>query len=497
MKAVSLRSAAPLLCAALVLGACTSTDREDNSDDPTASVSQPPGNEATRVILTPTATPDTSQSFTWLAGTSSETATLELQPIGGDADPIEVPAVGNGSVNGNAKQHFTATAEGLDPGRGYHYRVGAPEAWSEWSTFTTAEPERTDFTFLYFGDAQVGLDTTWPRVAAAASSASPQSAFSVLAGDLVNDGDNDAQWEAWTKGLGDLGTTRNAFTVVGNHEYLGDSLLQAWRSTLTLPQNGPSLDTIGSLADLADGEDEVALQYAAFFDRFTEIATEAVYVTDYQGVRFVALDGTRDQVALTPDDLPACADPACPASAPGDLWMRFQAAWLDEVLAESDATWNVVSVHQPIFSSTVGFDERFVRNRFLPVIEARGVDLVLMGHDHVYARGYTNSDATKTPGLTSGPVFVTSNAGSLHLPLETNPAKNVWTLNDATQVRTGQGVATYQKIDVTSTTMRYRSVVVEKLNSTTAPGEVFDEFTITRSSDDTTWVTEPGVAVPK
>ncbi len=56
-----------------------------------------------------------------------------------------------------------------------------------------------------------------------------------------------------------------------------------------------------------------------------------------------------------------------------------------------------------------------------------------------------NTDATETPGLTTGPVYVVSNSGAKHYDLET-PEKNVWTNNGATQVLRGQGVTTYQVI---------------------------------------------------
>ncbi|MGP6169848.1 hypothetical protein ACTU6V_01415 [Microbacterium sp. A204] len=65
-----------------------------------------------------------------------------------------------------------------------------------------------------------------------------------------------------------------------------------------------------------------------------------------------------------------------------------------------------------------------------------------MGHDHTYARGYVNTDATETPGITSGPVYVVSNSGAKHYDLETD-AKNVWTNNGATQVLRGAGVTKY------------------------------------------------------
>ncbi len=452
----------------------------------------------TRVVLNPTTSPESSQSFSWTAGRAEESGRVEIAPAEGGATE-DVEATPAGTVNGNPHQHFSATVSELEPATPYRYRVGSPGGWSPWHEFSTADPDQEDFTFLYFGDAQVGLDTTWPRVVAAADARAPDAVGAVHAGDLINNADVDAQWENWFTGLGSTAATSNVFAVPGNHEHLGDSLLRVWRTTFEFPRNSPTRETIGSLAELAEGDDEVARQYAAFFDRFTELAVESVYYTDYQGVRFVALDATRDQTFLNPEDLPRCVDPQCPASSPGELWIRFQAAWLDGVLADSEATWDVVTFHQPVYSSSVGRDEPFVREHLGPVLENRDVDLVLMGHDHVYARGFKDSDATGTPGLTSGPVYVTTNSGAQHFALETGPDKNVWTANGATQVRTGQGVTTYQTVDVTGASLHYRSWLVEKGKKTDSgltSGSLFDEFTVTRSEDGRTWVTEPGVSPP-
>ena len=311
--------------------------------------------------------------------------------------------------------------------------------WSDWSTFTTADPSATDFSFLYYGDAQEGLDTTWPRVVQAARARAPQAAGSVHAGDLVNDADQEVQWDAWFAGMGDTAASTQLLAAPGNHEYLGDTLMRAWKVTFEYPLNQPSRSTIGDLADLAVGDTPVARQHAAYFDHFTALGAETAYYIDYQGVRFVTLNATRNLGFLTPDVLPPCSGADCPANAPGDLWIRFQAAWLDGVLAQSDATWHVVTFHQPVFSASVGRDEPIVRRHWLPVLEDHDVDLVLMGHDHTYARGYDDRDATSTPGLTTGPVYVVSNSGPKHYQLETDPARNVWLANGATQVRTGPG----------------------------------------------------------
>ncbi len=452
----------------------------------------------TRVVLTPTTSPQSSQAFSWRGGARSGSSRLQIQPAAG-GPTRRLAATPTGTVRGDRSPRFSASASGLEPDTAYRYRVGQPGLWSNWHVFTTADPTSKRFSFLYFGDAQVGLRATWRRVVQAAARRVPDAIGSLHAGDLVNDANRAVQWRDWFSGLGDTAATSNIVAAPGNHEYRGDRLLKAWKTTFEYPRNHPTRATIGALADLARGNAPVARQYAAYFDHFTALGAETVYYTDYQGVRFVSLNATREQGFLRPPRLPRCVTAQCPSKAPGDLWIRFQAAWLDQILDRPGATWEVVTFHQPVYSASVDRDEPILRRHWVPVLESHDVDLVLMGHDHVYSRGYKNTSATGTPGLTSGPVYVVSNAGAQHYRLERNPTKNVWRKNGATQVRTGQGLSTYQSVDVTGTTLRYRSWLVEKgpkANTAVRPGSLFDEFRITRRPDGRTWVTEPGVNAP-
>ena len=130
------------------------------ASDPGTPVIAPP----TRVILTPTERPEVSQSFSWLAGDASHTVgQVEIGAAAGGETRV-VDAYDAGVVNGNPNKHFSATVTGLTPATEYRYRVGLPGSWSDWFTFRTADPNATDFQFLYYGDAQIGLDTTWPSV---------------------------------------------------------------------------------------------------------------------------------------------------------------------------------------------------------------------------------------------------------------------------------------------------------------------------------------------
>src|SRR6185295_6537569 len=61
---------------------------------------------------------------------------------------------------------------------------------------------------------------------------------------------------------------------------------------------------------------------------------------------------------------------------------REQAAWLDRALSTSGATWKVVYGHHPIYSSGLHGDSAALGTTILPVLEKRGADLYLAGHDH-------------------------------------------------------------------------------------------------------------------
>ncbi len=77
------------------------------------------------------------------------------------------------TANGNPLQHFSATVTGLEPATVYDYRVGLEGSWSAWWTFSTADPAEKAFQFIYYGDAQIGLDSTWPSVVRQARSDRP------------------------------------------------------------------------------------------------------------------------------------------------------------------------------------------------------------------------------------------------------------------------------------------------------------------------------------
>jgi len=113
---------------------------------------------------------------------------------------------------------------------------------------------------------------------------------------------------------------------------------------------------------------------------------ETVFSFDYQGVRFIVLNGNER--------------------------LEEQAQWLDKILAENQNKWTIACVHQPLYSMSKGRDQQNTRNAFLPLFDKYAVDLVLQGHDHVYARTAKMNKGKIVGHKEKGTVYVTSNSGS-------------------------------------------------------------------------------------
>ena len=447
-----------------------------------------------RIVLTPPQDPSTSQSITWRTGADVQDGTVSIREVGA-TDWRIVDATVNQSLDtdGIATRTHSATVDGLTPATEYEYFVGNATAQSDTYRFTTAGAPGDPFTFIYFGDAQNDLSAKWAPVVEQAYSKYPDAVGTVNAGDLINNSDNDSEWTDWFGAMDGYSQTTNVIAAPGNHEYSGDAFLLKWKSNFEYPADGPQYD--GSTGS-TPGE----LQTAAYEEHMVEVLAETAYFTDYQGVRFISLNASRSQAAelFTPDDLPPCLI-GCPN--PTELWLDVQARWLDDILANNPNKWAVAVFHQPVFSTAEGRDEWDVREAWLPVFQRNDIDLVLMGHDHTYARGFVNEDATATPGLTTGPVYAVAVSGPKYY--DQQPVDdNVWTQNGATQVVRAGYTSTFQGITVTDNQIRYESIVAAKWEgdvpgSAEVPiGGVLDSFTITKYDDGTKWVTEDGVEIP-
>jgi acid phosphatase type 7 len=161
---------------------------------------------------------------------------------------------------------------------------------------------------------------------------------------------------------------------------------------------------------------------------------EETYFIDYQGTRFVMLNGNEKF-----DD---------------------QAKWLDRVLASNPQRWTVVAIHQPFYSTGKNRDNPTLRKLFVPIFDKYSVDLVLQGHDHSYGRTYKLRNGSVVKGNGKGTVYVVSVSGPKMYEL--NPA------NKSIMVKTGTGRQLFQVISVDKNLLKYESF--------TSTGDLYDSF---------------------
>jgi predicted phosphodiesterase len=351
-------------------------------------VADAPGAAPSRIVLGWAGDPATSQAVTW------RTSAAVASPKAQFAREIAGPAVETDAATVDARTttvslyptgmayHHTARFEGLEPATRYVYRVGGGSVWSEWFAFTTATAGPAPFRFLYLGDAQNGLDTAWPRTVRAAYARAPDARFIVHAGDIVAEGYDDNLWRQWSAGFGFITASLPSFPVPGNHDGhrppgapASNAALQPsalWRAHFALPGNGPA--SLGGLAT-------------------------PFYYVDYQGVRLIALDAN----PFANSDY---------GDVDGPRVRQAVISWLRDVLAHNPNRWTIVVQHQPIYPMAKGRDYMEMRDALLPLYDQHHVDLVLQGHDHVYARSFRLSGGHVVDADQPGTVYAISVSGT-------------------------------------------------------------------------------------
>ena len=71
-----------------------------------------------------------------------------------------------------------------------------------------------------------------------------------------------------------------------------------------------------------------------------------------------------------------------------------QTAWLENRLAASSAIWRIAVFHHPPYTCGGHSGDQYVQERWVPLFERYGVQLVLSGHDHNYERFLARNGVT-------------------------------------------------------------------------------------------------------
>ncbi|HMI05404.1 MAG TPA: metallophosphoesterase family protein [Pedobacter sp.] len=377
-----------------------------------------------RIILTVTEKPATSITINWRTSDTTKDSMVEYLPA--DAHPKFTSAVNQLKALSRAFNFEKISAinhrvsiNDLKPATQYMYRVGNTDNWSEWMQFRTADNtlKKPKLSFIYFGDAQQGIKPLWSRVIRKAYAAMPDAQLILHAGDLVNVANKDQDWGEWFAAGEFIHGTIPSVMTPGNHEYThedGKSHLSVyWKQQFLLPQNGPA----------------------------DELLENSSYYTDIQGVRIISLNTQMIE------------------EAPAEACITRQREWLEALLKSNPQKWTCVVMHHPVYSTKKGRDNKKTRTHLKPLFDKYGVDLVLQGHDHAYARGMHKIALTGGgPGDRSGTMYVVSVSGSKMY--ETEPQSWADTISSHLQI--------YHLIDIDDQVLSFKAYL--------ATGELLDAF---------------------
>ncbi len=273
-----------------------------------------------------------------------------------------------------------AVASGLQPNTTYQYRVGDGTNWSDTGEFTTA-PDTEDaidggFSFLQVNDPQgtsISGYTAWSTALERAAETFPNYKFIVHGGDHVDNGSDENQWQ-WFFKTAQSTLSKSIFaSATGNHDaYTGNRF--AYRFPYQMPTDSPT--TMG--------------MYYSF---------------DYANAHFTVIN----------------------AQAVSD---SKQMDWVKYDIAKNSKKWNIVIIHNPLYTNADHYAEVDIRNQFESVLnDMLGVDMIFAGHDHIYNRTYPILNNAPIPGsalLTNQTV-----AGQTGVSLWDNPVGTLNQVNNA------------------------------------------------------------------
>lgn len=381
---------------------------------------------------------ETKMNLTWYANTNTS-GTVQLAKAGAMINgefPSQFTTVEatNNQANDKGFYYNQATLANLEENTKYVYRVVNGDQVSKIYDFTTKDFDGS-YNFIFAGDPQIGAsgsaskDTEgWDKTLSdSINKFNPN--FILSAGDQVNTASDENQYSGYLDHE-ELTSVPQA-TTIGNH----DSSSNAYTQHFNLPN------------ETAKGE--------------TAAGTDYWYV--YNNTLFMNINTNNTSTAE-------------------------HKAFMKEAIKENqDVRWKVVVFHHSVYSVASHSVESSIlkrREELTPVFDDLGIDVVLMGHDHVYVRsnmmkGMKVSQETKD--LTSvtdpeGILYLTANSasGSKYYDIKTNISTDFVAKMDQSKQRS------ISNIEVSENSFK---VTTYLYNSNDNQWSTLDEFTINKSAE--------------
>jgi len=333
--------------------------------------------DASNIRQVITADSTTSRTFMWQSDYAEDKPVVEYRKAGDDTTLMQLPASSDAfSDDGVTTYIHTATVTGLEPGTAYEYRVGAGDKRSSWQTFHTAQGN--DFKVLIFPDSQSSDYSVWAATAQPAWQRNQDAQFFINMGDLVDNGQDHYQWNAWFDVVNDMIARIPVVPLLGNHETYNKD----WK--VRMP--------------------EAYLHLFALPHIDMEKYQNQFYSFDYGDVHFVVLNTQSQELA----DFEPSLD-------------EDEVAWFKDDMAKTTKKWKIVLMHKDPLQ--YGFANRPEPRAegfspegqlWMPLFDQYGVDAVLSAHLHTYRdRGHIKNFQRDE----SGPLYlITGVAGNVQYP---------------------------------------------------------------------------------
>ena len=299
----------------------------------------PPLLTPAHVLLTFGDSDGLSRNISWQCDTALRPSHLDLVCLE-DSDTTRIEAQGEVFESRNGKAaYYVARLRQLKPSASYRYRAVSGDGLSPWFTFST-QPSRQDrFSFMYVGDVQDTIGGIANRLIKQAWAHHPDIGFLVCGGDLTERPANQ-YWDETFRSLDSIGQSLPILTVTGNHDYFKGIIQRLER--------------------------RFPLVFSYFLDSM--VGDNMVYTLNYGDAQIFVLDSNREFFYL---------------------WTQRQ--WLQEQLEQSQAKWKILVLHHPLYSIK-GANNKVQQWMFDDLVRDYGIDLVLQGHEHAYARMTAHHD---------------------------------------------------------------------------------------------------------
>lgn len=329
--------------------------REAHVIDAFRTTPYPAAKEPDQVMLTWSASPQTTIDMQWRTDTTVRDGVARYWVADGNADTLEMDASlyvmdDRMLMNDRYIKRFTARLQHLKPGTAYFYQVGSRQEsiWSDVASFKTEAPGTQKFSFIWFGDTHTFPDSG-KLINLSAKHA--EAAFYSIAGDIVSTGLNRDDWDRLFRHAGNAFANKPLMPVPGNHDRQDGLGAKMYYDLFSLPPNGP------------EGVDP-----------------ESSYAFEYGNALFLMIDATSEVDAHTD--------------------------WIREKLSNTKAVWKFAMFHFPPYNFEEPYPE--IQQAWVPLFDQYHVDMVMGGHIHYYMRSYPMKNGKVVPSFGEGTVYAIS-----------------------------------------------------------------------------------------